>query len=331
MEGQLYTFNLVTVLLLPISVVYWFLHSIHKFMYRSGIFRMQRVPVPVIVLGNITVGGTGKTPLVHWIANYLVSNGYKPGIISRGYKGSSSKPARVSPGADPKKFGDEPVLLAGKTGAPVYVGANRVDAARSLLNENSCDVIISDDGLQHYRLFRDIEIAVVDGWRRYGNGFFLPAGPLRENQKRLASVDWILCRGGTPLSNEIPYHYRAVNVQDLKSGHAHDIGFLREKKFHAVTGIGNPDQFFSQLKNLGCEPEKHIYPDHHYFTLKELTFPDTKPLIMTEKDAVKCRHLVNELKADVFVLAIEADLPNSFGNELLKKLGGFYNHGPKTT
>ena len=327
MGAYLYSPSIVSLLLLPISAVYWVLHQIHKLLYVIGILRTNRLAVPVIVVGNITVGGTGKTPLVTWLCACLESNGFRPGIISRGYKGRTTAPNRVQADSDPKKYGDEPVLLARETGVPVYTSSNRVDAAKRLLAENQCDVLISDDGLQHYRLGRDIEIAVIDGWRRFGNGWLLPAGPLRESKKRLSKVDWVLCRGGEPQEGELPYKYVADGLQNLKTGEEYGIDQFKGKRVHAVARIGNPDQFFSDLVESGLNIYRHPFPDHYEFQKEDLQFPDNLPIIMTEKDAVKCGKLVEQLERDVWFLEIKAQLPESFGKDVVTKLNEVTRRG----
>jgi len=331
MGAYLYSINIVSLLLLPLSVIYWVLHQFHRLLYSIGVLRTSRLPVPVIVVGNITVGGTGKTPLVAWLCAQLISNGYRPGIISRGYKGRITVPKRVRADSDPQKFGDEPVLLAKKTTAPVYTSANRVEAAKLLLAENQCDVLISDDGLQHYRLDRDIEIAVIDGWRRLGNGFLLPAGPLRESRKRLADMDWVLCRGGEPQGEELAYSYFTDGLVNLKTGQNFDINYFKGKRVHAVAGIGNPEQFFSGLVESGLDIQRHPFPDHYEFQENDLQFPDDLPIIMTEKDAVKCNKLTRQLDRDVWFLAITAQLPESFGEAVVAKLKEVTRRGQKTS
>jgi len=331
MGARLYSYNLISFLLLPLSAVYWILQRFHRLLYTAGILRTYRLEVPVIVVGNVTVGGTGKTPLVAWLCTYLETKGYHPGVVSRGYKGKNPEPVRVNPDADPEIYGDEPVLLANKTGKPVYTSANRVEAAKKLLQENRCNVIISDDGLQHYRMLRDIEIAIIDGQRRFGNGFLLPAGPLRESKKRLLKVEWVLCRGGQPRAGEVPYNYFSDGLYNLKTGERLTPGQLLERlpghQVHAVAGIGNPDQFFDQLVDAGFDVRRHPFADHHFFDEQDLHFPDGLPIIMTEKDAVKCRKLANRLDCEAWYLAIEAQLPESFGNDIIKKLGEVTKHG----
>jgi len=331
MGAHLYSYNPISILLLPLSAIYWILQQFHRFLYTAGFLRVHRLEVPVIVVGNVTVGGTGKTPLVAWLCAYLESEGYQPGVVSRGYKGKDPEPTRVNPGADPEIYGDEPVLLANKTGKPVYTSANRVGAAKKLLKENRCNVIISDDGLQHYRMLRDIEIAIIDGQRRFGNGFLLPAGPLRESKKRLLKVNWVLCRGGQPQAGEVPYNYSSEGLYNLKTGERSTTGQLLErlrgKQVHAVAGIGNPNQFFDQLVESGFDVRRHPFADHHLFKKQDLNFSDGIPIIMTEKDAVKCRKLVDRLDCEAWYLAIEAQLPESFGNDIVMKLGEVTKHG----
>ncbi|HEX5338088.1 MAG TPA: tetraacyldisaccharide 4'-kinase, partial [Gallionella sp.] len=186
------------ILLLPPAALFFFISLVRRLLFRSGLRRSHRLPVPVIVVGNLTVGGTGKTPLVLWLVEFLRSQGYHPGIISRGYAGSAAQPQAVSAVSDPALVGDEPLLLARRTQCPIWVGRRRADVARALLVAHpDCDVIISDDGLQHYALQRDVEVVVVDGVRRFGNGLPLPAGPLREPLSRLQSVDAVVVNGGT--------------------------------------------------------------------------------------------------------------------------------------
>lgn len=313
-----YTYSLTSFLLLPFSAVYWCLYNLNRMLYSSGLLKSVRMAAPVIVVGNLTVGGTGKTPLVIWLANYLQQNGFRPGIISRGYGGKGGdQPVRVEADSDPLKTGDEPVVLAQKTGCPVYVFPDRVRAATTLLQENNCNVLISDDGLQHYKLQRDIEIAVIDGLRRFGNRFLLPAGPLRESVRRLRSVDYVLCRGGKAEPNEISYRYVPDRFINLKTGEKQDRFFLKGKKAHAIAAIGNPQQFFDLLTGLGLDILPHPYPDHHRFVNEELEFGDDLPVVMTEKDAVKCR-FIN--KSKFWYLSIKADLPADFGSQLLNRL-----------
>ena len=251
---------------------------------RSGLLRSERLPVPVIVVGNIFVGGTGKTPLVIWLCQRLQAKGRRPGVVLRGYGGrAESWPQRVTADSDPDLVGDEAVLLARQAGVPVAAGPRRAEAAR-LLIEAGCDVIVSDDGLQHYALARDVEIAVIDAGRGLGNGRCLPAGPLREPRRRLKSVDLVIANGGP--SAWTPYCFRLVS-EPLQPLGANPGPTPAGGRVHAVAGIGNPQRFFDQVRRLGFQPIEHPFPDHHRFRPEELAFDDDLPILMTSKDAVK--------------------------------------------
>ncbi|MDH3688156.1 MAG: tetraacyldisaccharide 4'-kinase [Gammaproteobacteria bacterium] len=279
----------VSIALLPLSWVYRLLVALRHGAYRVGIKSSCRLDVPVIVVGNITVGGTGKTPLVIWLAELLRTRGYMPGIVSRGYRGRSATwPQFVDGHSDPALVGDEPVMIARRTSCPVMVDPNRVRAARALLERGGCDVIVADDGLQHLALYRDIEIAVIDGERRFGNEFCLPAGPLREPVSRLSSVA-IKVTNGSPQGKELAMELVATGFRQLT-----DAGTIKGPKHfageavHAVAGIGNPERFFSQLRQLGVKIQPHVFPDHHRFRPEDLGIAGKDPIVITEKDAVKC-------------------------------------------
>lgn len=261
-----------------------------RYAYREGLLRSEKLPVPVIVVGNITVGGTGKTPLVIWLVGALRKAGHSPGVISRGYGGSATTwPQTVGSDSDPRLVGDEPVLIARRTGCPVVVGPQRVHAAQQLLANHDCDIIVCDDGLQHYALARDLEIAVVDGVRRLGNGRCLPAGPLRERRTRLQTVDMVIVNGKS-LSGEYTMQLageRATMLQDPNTSHG--LGHWQGKTVHGVAGIGNPGRFFDHLRAHGLTVVEHPFSDHHRFQMEDLHFSDELPVMMTEKDAVKCR------------------------------------------
>jgi tetraacyldisaccharide 4'-kinase len=297
-------------LLTPVSLVFRVAVWLRRLAYRSGLARSHRVAVPVIVVGNITVGGTGKTPLVAWLAGYLQSKGYRPGIIARGYGGRATRwPQQVRPDSDPNIVGDEAVLLAGITQCPMAVAPNRVAAARALIEHSNCNVIISDDGLQHYALQRDVEIAVIDGIRRFGTGFSLPAGPLREPVKRLQEVDLVVVNGlGSGLEHRMRMlPGKACNLKDR--ARSQELSGFRGQAVHAVAGIGNPERFFQTLQQAGMRVQGHAFPDHHRFTPADIGFGDGKPVLMTEKDAVKCRHFASE--NDWFV-PVRVELPAEF-------------------
>lgn len=310
--------------LLPLSVLFGLVVAMRQLLYRAGLLRAIRLPVPVIVVGNISVGGTGKTPLVLWLADFLRQQGYHPGIVSRGYGGGTERAVAVDVRSDPAVVGDEPLLLVRKGACPVWVGRDRVAAGKALLRANpECDVLVSDDGLQHYRLDRDVEIVVVDGERKFGNGLLLPAGPLREGVSRLRSVDAVVVNGGSLkaamlLRNEFEMSLEGEVFCNLRQpewrARAADFG---GKKLHAVAGIGNPQRFFAHLRRLGLAFEEHAFPDHFVFRPQDLDYDDADALLMTEKDAVKCAGFADER---YWALAVEAILPPAFGQSMLEKL-----------
>lgn len=278
----------------------------------------SRVGPPVIVVGNISVGGSGKTPLVVWLCEQLVSLGVRPGIVLRGYGGRAARgasPLRVSVDADAAEVGDEALLLARRTGAPVAVGRDRVRAARLLLDEG-VRVIVADDGLQHLRLARDLELAVVDGRRGLGNGWLLPAGPLREPPARLAQVDMVVINGTTmgggslSLPPSMPCLHMQLQGERLIAldGRAPPmpLASLAGRRVHAVGGIGHPERFFQQLRAAGIDVVAHAFPDHHTYQRDELVFTEALPLLMTEKDAVKCQGFG---LSDAWYLPVAASFP----------------------
>ncbi|HEY4145620.1 tetraacyldisaccharide 4'-kinase [Pinirhizobacter sp.] len=272
-----------------------------------------RIGVPVIVVGNITAGGTGKTPLTLAIVDELRARGMKPGVVSRGYGGSQVEPALLPEGATARQYGDEPALMR-QAGALVAVGRDRPAAAR-LLVEHGCDVVVADDGLQHLRLARDVEICVIDGARRFGNGRLLPAGPLREPVTRLATVDFVVCNGGTPWAHEIPMSLTGNEAQSLVDSSRHLLlEYFRGRVVHAVAGIGNPGRFFQGLRKRGIEVIEHPFPDHHDFIPGDIVFGDGHPVLMTTKDGMKCRAFATP---EVFVVPVTAHCPGSFYDRLV--------------
>ncbi len=289
-ERSWYKPTVLTRLLLPLSWLFTALVLLRRIAYQRGVLKSPQLCVPVVVVGNISVGGTGKTPLIVTLVKLLQKAGYRPGIITRGYGGQAERwPQQVRPDSDPLMVGDEPVLLAQRCGCPVVAAPDRVAAAEALLRHVPCDLdlLLSDDGMQHYRLQREIEIAVIDGSRRFGNGHCLPAGPLREPVSRLANVDFIVCNGsakrGEHTMKLVPGHARSLcdplQTQPLSRFHG--------QRVHAVAGIGNPGRFFEMLRGLGMQVIEHAYPDHYFFSRGELQFDDDCPLLMTEKDGVK--------------------------------------------
>jgi len=282
-------------LLLPLSAVFFVLSLLRRVAYRLGIKKIQYLECPVIVVGNITVGGTGKTPLVVWIADYLKAKGFRPGIISRGYGGKAQHwPQQVRPDSDPIAVGDEAILLSRRTGCPMAVGPDRYLAGQSLLQNSDCNILISDDGLQHYGLGREIEIAVIDGRRQFGNGFLIPAGPLREGTWRLDHVDLQLvnCDSKCVIDDLPIMRIKKGELCKLDGEGTKLLSDFSGQQVHAVAGIGHPERFFTLLRNNGMTVIEHRFPDHHNFSKTDLDFADELPVIMTEKDAVKCQRFV---------------------------------------
>jgi len=303
--------------LLPLSLLFWLLSTLRRLAYGFGWLRVQRLAVPVIVVGNISIGGTGKTPLVLWLVEWLRQHEFRPGIVSRGYGGLSAEPQQVQPDGDPALSGDEPLLLARQSHCPVWTGRDRVAAGRGLLAAHpECDVVISDDGLQHYPLARDVEVAVVDGQRLFGNGLLLPAGPLREGKWRLRRVDAVVVNGGDepPDATHFNMFLQGAVLRNLRTGttaHAHEFA---GKKLHAVAGIGYPQRFFEHLQGLGLKFERHPFPDHHAYRSEDLDWPDADAIMMTEKDAVKCATFADQR---YWALPVQAELDPTFGQRIL--------------
>ena len=284
-----YSQNPVAWLLLPLAAIYCALASLRFYFYSKDWLRRFKASVPVIVVGNISVGGTGKTPLIIKLCEILQQQGKKPGIISRGYGGKSAiYPLEIGNSTLAHDAGDEALLLARRTQCPVVVGPDREANINLLLERHGCDIILSDDGMQHYRMHRDVEIAVVDTARQFGNGFCLPAGPLREPVIRLRSVDMVIANGGTP--HQLAFVIKPVHLISLaEDARVADLSQFKDQKVHAVAGIGHPLRFFNTLNAHGIECIPHAFPDHHVFSISDLHFGDDLPVLMTEKDAVKCK------------------------------------------
>ena len=288
--------------------------------------RAERLAVPVIVVGNITVGGAGKTPLTLWLAGQLKERGWRPGIVSRGYGGKGSQPRPVEPDSVAVDVGDEPILLARRSGVPVWVGRDRAAAGNALLAAHpDVNVVLCDDGLQHYRLARDVELAVFDG-RGAGNGWRLPAGPLREPLSRLAAVDAVICNGAPderlpPTLPRFDMHLRAGEFYRLDDPQqrcaASDLTV--RPLLHALAGIGDPERFFRTLEEQGLTFTRHPFPDHHAYGAADLAFAKDGVLLMTEKDAVKCAGLT---AGETWVLPVEAELSPALIDLILEKLRG---------
>ncbi len=290
-------------LLIPLSGIYWLLITLRRFLYQIGLFGRQKAVVPVIVVGNITTGGTGKTPVTIWLVKALSARGFTPGIVSRGYGGSRSTTSmRVDSASDPAVVGDEPVLLARRTQCPVVVDANRARAAQ-MLADDGVDVIVADDGLQHYRLERTYEICVIDGARGLGNRLLLPAGPLRETIDRLEEVDQVLINGQrheeradftVGEQNAIEFNLVATEVERLNGSLARLIERFSGTTAHGVAAIGNPARFFDMLRAHGIQVIEHAFQDHAAISQRDLEFGDDFDVLMTEKDAVKLGHVSSD-------------------------------------
>ena len=304
-------------LLLPFSLVFSYLTNRRRRKFVKSKKLSYKSEIPLIVVGNLTIGGTGKTPLVAYIASELVKKGYKPGLVSRGYGGKFRETLHVTNDTPVKQTGDEAQILS-KLNLPFYIDKNRVRAIKTLEENHDCDVIISDDGLQHYNMNRDIEIVVIDGKRRFGNNLTFPAGPLRESKTRLSSVDFIVNNSGPTQEDEHLMNISPAKFVHLKSGKSYPIEkWPMHKQVHAVAGLGNPGRFFDLLARLGFEIIRHPFPDHHNFDESNIFYLDHLPIIMTEKDASKCRSFDNN---KIWYLTIEADVSDKFIEELDSKL-----------
>ena len=311
--------------LIPLSWLFRCLVAARRQAYRRGWLASQRLPVPVVVVGNITVGGAGKTPLTLYLAAALRASGRRPGIVSRGYGGSQDGVAAVTPEALPTEVGDEPLLLARESGCPVWVGRDRSAAARALLAAHpECDLILCDDGLQHYGLARDLEIAVCDG-RGLGNGRLLPAGPLREPRSRLNSVQALVGNGLAPRALACATPAFAMDLEPGLFADLHDparrcgAAELSGRKLYAVAGIGHPPRFFQTLADLGLEVESRAFPDHHAYTPADLDFARDGVLLTTAKDGVKCAPIYG---GEAWVLPVAARLTPDLSAFVLEKING---------
>ena len=324
--------------LYPVSLLFRLLVALRRGAYRLGIFSSSRLAVPVVVVGNLTVGGSGKTPLVIALAQEFARRGLQPGIVSRGHGGSGTAPRAVRESGEAADFGDEPLLLARKCGGPVWVGRDRAATGTALLAAHpQCDLLLLDDGLQHYALARDFEIAVEDA-RGFGNGFMLPAGPMREPAARPVDARVINTEPGVrPVDarviNSGPDDRRASPAAATFSMRlatrrlyrlddpARDVAAaeLAGLRLHAVAGIGNPARFFAQLDALGLACATHAFPDHHVFTPQDVLFDDCDAVLMTEKDAVKCTHFG---RTDLYALEVQAEIDPALIELILRRIHG---------
>lgn len=306
-------------LLLPLSWLYGLVSGLIRLSYRLGLKKAWRAPVPVAVVGNLTAGGNGKTPVVIWLVEQLQQRGIRVGVVSRGYGGkAASYPLLLSNDTSTAEAGDEPVLIFQRTGAPVAVSPARREAVQALLHAHDLQLIITDDGLQHYKLARDKEIVVIDGERRFGNGWWLPAGPMRERASRLRSVDAIIVNGGIAQAGEIPMQLRPGLAVNLRSGERRDVASF--DNVVAMAGIGHPPRFFATLESCGVVPVKTVaLADHQALTqasVSALVNPQ-QTLLMTEKDAVKCRGFA---EANWWYLPVDAIMTDERAQQLLTEL-----------
>ncbi|MBI5438766.1 MAG: tetraacyldisaccharide 4'-kinase [Nitrosomonadales bacterium] len=362
MHGLQHYWHRITPLLLilfPVSLLFRLLVALRRALYRSGILPSQKLAVPVIVVGNVSVGGTGKTPLTLALAQQLIQRGRHPLIVSRGYGGAAQQPQQVETNSNAQQVGDEPLLMARRNLCPVWIGKDRAAAAQAALQAHpQCDVVLCDDGLQHYRLQRDVEVAVVDGARGFGNGFMLPAGPLREPVSRLRTVDAVVVNGGNdmPLNSLSSVQAEIVEARadtapcpstssgrTVKNDHRYAMR-LSGKTFynllnptqtatadhfhalnnHAVAGIGHPQRYFEHLQAMGISFMPHAFPDHHPYLETDLAFTGCDAILLTEKDAVKCAAFAD---ARYWVLRVDAEIDITLIDHILRKIT---SHGCKT-
>lgn len=304
-------------LLWPFSVLYGLVTGLRRFLYGHKWLASQRFRLPVIVVGNITVGGTGKTPLTLALISFLREQGYRPAVVSRGYGGHAEYPYRLNEQSTPAESGDEPLAIFRRTGVPVVVDPVRTRAVSWLQQHTDCNVVLCDDGLQHYALARDIEIAVIDGGRGLGNRLLLPAGPLREPVSRLASVDLVVVNGeGMQWPGASVMQLQPQPWKSLHSG-ASAMPPVSGARVHAVAGIGNPQRFFAQLQAQGFDVVPHAFADHHAYSARDFGFAEALPVVMTEKDAVKCAGFAAE---NWWYVPVQAVLPPVFLDGLLQRL-----------
>lgn len=322
LQHHWYRISPLHLLLYPISLIFRTLVALRRFLYRSGLFASPKFHVPIVIVGNISVGGTGKTPLTLWLAEQFIAEGWHPGIISRGYRKSGNKnasPRCVTADDSSDEVGDEPLLMAQRKLCPVWIGRDRPAVASALLLAHpECDILLSDDGLQHYRLHRDAEIVVIDGARRFGNGLLLPAGPLREPLSRLHEVDAIVVNGGKTQANEFAMSLQGTLFYNLLNPEiVVPANELAGQRLHAIAGIGHPRRFFDHLKQLGLHCTTHAFADHHDFTAADLAFDDVDAILMTEKDAVKCAAFATEKH---WVLRVDAQVDPALAQLIIKKV-----------
>ncbi len=326
LERHWYRITPLHLILFPLSLLFRALVALRRILYSSRILPSYKLPVPVIVVGNISVGGTGKTPLTLALAQQLIDRGRHPLIVSRGYGGAAQRPQQVDADGNAQQVGDEPLLMARRKLCPVWIGKDRAAAARAALHTHpQCDIVLCDDGLQHFRLQRDAEIAVIDGERGFGNGLLLPAGPLREPAARLQAVDAVVVNGGKASTSQYAMRLSGEIFHNLlEPGKTAAAEHFRLLDNHAVAGIGHPQRFFSHLQSLGIPCTPHAFPDHHPYSKADLAFADCDAILLTEKDAVKCAAFAD---ARYWVLRVDAQIDPALVDHILRKIE---SHGRKT-
>lgn len=321
-----YSNNVWVKLLQPVSYLLQMLASRRRQHYIRKVNELWKSPVPVVVVGNINLGGTGKSPLVIWLAQQFRAAGFKPGIVARGYGGNAPQyPFEVTAASKPSEAGEEAVMIAERTACPVVVDKDRTKAVQKLLVSNACDIVICDDGLQHYALQRDVEIAVLDGKKGLGNGLCIPAGPLREPPGRLREVDFVVINGQESLDLPCAATHMALKADAWVNLHTKEelaiTAWPGSKQVHAVAGIGNPNRFFDTMRELGFDVVEHLFEDHQIYHVSDVVFSDKLPVVMTEKDAVKCRLLNRELMHDDYwYLRVSVDMDDQFLKQVIARL-----------
>lgn len=318
-------------LLWPLNLIYHAVTLLRKYLYQFRFFKSYRAQVPVVVVGNITLGGTGKSPLVAHLIDALKDMGFTPGVVSRGYGATLSKQEvrEVTLDSVVSEVGDEPLMLKRRVGCPIFVSPTRSLAVQAL-ESIGCDIVITDDGLQHYALARDIEICVFDGERKWGNGHLLPMGPMREPLSRIKATDFVVMNGAewkAPMQPKIASFSMALMVgklRSLKDQKSKPLIEFKGKNVDAVAGIGNPVRFFNTLAEHGLLVNSHSYSDHHQYTQSDVSFEGDRPLLMTEKDAVKCQTF--DLQ-EAWYLPVSAELNGDLAAQIVTalKLKGWFN------
>jgi tetraacyldisaccharide 4'-kinase len=305
-------------LLIPVSIFFYFFSNLKKYLYRNGFLKTIKIKVPVLIIGNITLGGTGKTPLALDLIEKFLSKGLKPALISRGYGGTAKNITEVFELSNVRSVGDEALFIKVKSKIPVFIGKDRVGAAQILLKKYpETSIIISDDGLQHYRLARDYEIIVVDSQRQFGNGLIFPAGPLRESTSKLKQVDAVVYKGASSNSNFYQMKYITKHFKNLLTNKKTIFDGIQDKKIVAITAIGNPESFFSTLEDYNLDFKKVTFNDHYLFNKHDFIKYADYNIVMTEKDAIKCQKFATK---NFWVLPLETKVEERLFQNILKKV-----------